>query len=67
MTDRNKPKKMFLLPPEMGDGSSRSIVPDAATVGELLTEWAANVEAGEQVTVTLVMMSEMQLECLPDL
>ena len=61
--------KVYRLSPELGDGASKSIVPDADTVLDIIRGFIAtdDFQAGDSFTVEALEMTQVELDALPEL
>ena len=69
-TDPARALRVFILPPELGDGASRSLVkPDEMPFLDLfniLEEWLDGADDGEEITIGWRLVAEGELEALED-
>jgi len=67
--DKNEKKIMFKLSPELVDGCSWTIVDSKEAVLSAVDEWckAFKDDEGEHFEVKTVLMSQTELEALPEL
>jgi hypothetical protein len=69
-TDPGRTQRVFVLPPALGDGASRSLVkPDEMPFLDLfniLEEWLDGADDGEEITIGWRLVAEGELEALED-
>jgi len=67
--DYNKPKPRFKLSPELVDGDSWAPVDTTARVLEAVKSWCDEFgpDNGESFTVEVIMMTDQEIDALPEL
>ena len=65
----NEKRRYFEVSPELGDGCSKSIVPDVDLLLQAVKLWAEEFKdtKGESFSVSVVEMTPQQVEALPEL